>query len=64
MQSAAKRLDSKLSLALNKLRRTRELKQQALKARLNASACKQQALEAHLNAFTRLLRLEKVREKV
>jgi len=50
VQSAAAKLDGELSNALNKLRRACDLKQQALKARLNASA--------------RLLRLEKVREKV
>jgi hypothetical protein len=50
VQSVAKKLNFKLSLALNELRHTKELKQQALKA--------------HLNAFTQLLRLEKVYEKV
>jgi hypothetical protein len=50
VQSTAKKLNSKLLLALNKLQYIRELKQQAFKA------C--------LNAFAQLLHLKKVCKKV
>jgi vacuolar-type H+-ATPase subunit I/STV1 len=55
--AAAEKLDGELSMALDELRRTRELEQQAQEV-------EQRACEARLNASARLLRLEKVREKV
>ena len=50
MLNAAVKLDNKLLAALNKVQYTRELKQKALKA--------------YLNAFTQLLHLKKVCKKV
>ena len=50
MLNTAIKINNKLLATLNKVQYTRELKQKALKT--------------HLNAFTQLLYLKKVREKV
>ena len=57
MMVTAEKLNFKLLAALDKLRHTREAKQEA-------AATQQQALKARLSASTQLICLEKVYEKV
>ena len=68
MTATAEKLDSELSAALNKLYRTRKLKQKAEEELRRVAKTYQQALNhalsAYINASARLLYLKKVYKKV